>query len=249
MKTIVVIPTYNEADNIVPLIESIKSALPSTDILIVDDNSPDGTAELVRKKMKEDDSIHLIVRQNKMGLGTAYCEGFKYALQQGYDYILQMDADFSHNPQELPRMVQEMKNADLVIGSRYISGVNVVNWPLSRLVLSYGANLYTRIITCLPVKDGTGGYKCFNAKYLKYIDIDQIRSNGYGFQIEMNYKMWKLGARIKEIPIIFEDRRSGKSKMNKSIVFEAMWLVWKLKFSPKIHSQLKKARKKLQSII
>ncbi|HOV93153.1 MAG TPA: polyprenol monophosphomannose synthase [Candidatus Kapabacteria bacterium] len=249
MKTIVVIPTYNEADNIVPLIESIKSALPSTDILIVDDNSPDGTAELVRKKMKEDDSIHLIVRQNKMGLGTAYCEGFKYALQQGYDYILQMDADFSHNPQELPRMVQEMKNADLVIGSRYISGVNVVNWPLSRLVLSYGANLYTRIITCLPVKDGTGGYKCFNAKYLKYIDIDQIRSNGYGFQIEMNYKMWKLGARIKEIPIIFEDRRSGKSKMNKSIVFEAMWLVWKLKFSPKIHSQLKKARKKLQSTI
>ncbi len=249
MKTIVVIPTYNEADNIVPLIESIKSALPSTDVLIVDDNSPDGTAELVRKKMKKDDSIHLIVRQNKMGLGTAYCEGFKYALQQGYDYILQMDADFSHNPQELPRMVQEMKNADLVIGSRYISGVNVVNWPLSRLVLSYGANLYTRIITCLPVKDGTGGYKCFNAKYLKYIDIDQIRSNGYGFQIEMNYKMWKLGARIKEIPIIFEDRRSGKSKMNKSIVFEAMWLVWKLKFSPKIHSQLKKARKKLQSTI
>ncbi|HPD33856.1 MAG TPA: polyprenol monophosphomannose synthase, partial [Candidatus Kapabacteria bacterium] len=179
MKTIVVIPTFNEADNIIPLIESIKSALPSIDILIVDDNSPDGTAELVRNRMKEDTSIHLIVRQKKMGLGTAYCDGFKYALQQGYDYILQMDADFSHNPQELPRLVKEMENADLVIGSRYISGVNVVNWPLSRLILSYGANLYTRIITCLPIKDGTGGYKCFNAKFLKYIDLDHIRSNGY----------------------------------------------------------------------
>lgn len=246
MKTIVVIPTFNEAENIAYLIDTIKSSLPSTDILIVDDNSPDGTADIVREKMKEDDSIHLIVRQKKMGLGTAYCEGFKYALDKGFDYILQMDADFSHNPSELPRIVSEMENADLVIGSRYISGVNVVNWPLSRLILSYGANLYTRIITCLPIKDSTGGFKCFNANYLKHIDLDHIRSNGYGFQIEMNYKMWKLGARIKEIPIIFVDRRSGESKMNKSIIFEAMWLVWKLKFSPRLNRQIKKARKALQ---
>lgn len=246
MKTIVVIPTFNEAENIAYLIDTIKSSLPSTDILIVDDNSPDGTADIVREKMKEDDSIHLIVRQKKMGLGTAYCEGFKYALDKGFDYILQMDADFSHNPEELPRLVDEMANADLVIGSRYISGVNVVNWPLSRLILSYGANLYTRMITCLPIKDGTGGFKCFNAKYLKYIDLDKIHSNGYGFQIEMNYKMWKLGARIKEIPIIFVDRRSGESKMNKSIIFEAIWLVWKLKFSPRLNRQIKKARKELQ---
>ncbi|HAW07619.1 MAG: polyprenol monophosphomannose synthase [Chloroherpetonaceae bacterium] len=247
MKTIVIIPTFNEAENIVQLIESIKSALPSTDILIVDDNSPDGTANLIREKMKGDEKIHLIVRQKKMGLGTAYCDGFKYALEQGFDYIIQMDADFSHNPQELPRLVDGIQNADLVIGSRYISGVNVVNWPLSRLMLSYGANLYTRMITCLPIKDGTGGFKCFNAKYLNYIDLDQIHTNGYGFQIEMNYKMWKLGARIKEIPIIFVDRRSGESKMNKSIIFEAMWLVWKLKFSPKIRSQVKTAKKKLLS--
>lgn len=247
MKTIVIIPTFNESENIVPLMESIKTALPDTHILIVDDNSPDGTAELVNNKMRDEETIHLIVRQKKSGLGTAYCEGFKYALNNGFDYILQMDADFSHNPEELPRIISEMADADLVIGSRYISGVNVVNWPLSRLILSYGANLYTRLITCLPIKDGTGGYKCFNANYLKHIDLDQIRSNGYGFQIEMNYKMWKLGARIKEIPIIFVDRRSGESKMNRHIIFEAMWLVWKLKFSPKIRSQVKKAKAELQA--
>ena len=247
MNTIIVIPTFNESENIIPLIDSIKDALPQTHILIVDDNSPDGTAELVRNKMNKDNTIHLIVRQKKMGLGTAYCEGFKYALDKGFDYILQMDADFSHNPEELSRIIAEMDNADLVIGSRYISGVNVVNWPLSRLILSYGANLYTRMITCLPIKDGTGGFKCFNAKYLKYIDFDKIHSNGYGFQIEMNYKIWKLGARIKEIPIIFVDRRSGESKMNRHIIFEAMWLVWKLKFSHKIHSQVKKAKSDFQS--
>lgn len=229
MKTIVVIPTYNERENIEQMIPDILSVLPETNILIVDDNSPDGTANIVKKFMKDNPNIHLIERAGKMGLGTAYCEGFKYALSKGFDVIFEMDADFSHDPKELPRFLNELENADVVIGSRYIKGVNVVNWPLSRLLLSYGANMYTKTITGLPVKDATGGFKCFRAEALKKIDLDSIHSNGYGFQIEMNYRLWKKGARIKEIPIIFIDRRSGISKMNKKIIYEAIFLVWKLK--------------------
>jgi dolichol-phosphate mannosyltransferase len=229
MKSIVVIPTYNEIENISNIIQAIHKVA-DINILIVDDNSPDGTADVVKELMKSDERIHLIKRPGKMGLGTAYCDGFAYALERNFNYIMEMDADFSHNPEDIPRFLEEIKEHDLIIGSRYKTGINVVNWPLRRLFLSYGANLYTRIITGLPVYDATGGFKCFNAEFLRKINLKKIKSNGYGFQIEMNYRMWKLGARIKEIPIIFIDRRSGVSKMNKKIVYEAVFLVWKMKF-------------------
>jgi dolichol-phosphate mannosyltransferase len=247
MRTIVVIPTYNEIDNIEKLINAIFENLPETHILIVDDNSPDGTAQKVEAMSKENSQIHLILRQKKMGLGTAYCAGFKYALEQEFDYVIQMDADFSHDPKDLPRFINEINNYDLVIGSRYAHGINVVNWPLSRLFLSKGANVYTRIITGIPINDATGGFKCFRADKLKYIDLNQIKSNGYSFQIEMNYRMWKLGARIKEMDIIFIDRRSGTSKMSKKIIYEAMWKVWILRLSPTINREYKNLRKKLMA--
>ncbi len=244
-KSIVVIPTYNEIDNIANLVEAIHNSVPETDILIVDDNSPDGTSDAVREMMKTDAKLKLLFREKKQGLGTAYCAGFKYCLEQNYDYILQMDADFSHDPNELPRFLEEIENYDLVIGSRYINGVNVINWPLSRLMLSYGANVYSRRVTGMPLRDGTGGFKCFRASMLRLINLNEIKTNGYGFQIEMNYRMWKLGARIKEISIIFVDRRSGTSKMSKNIIWEAMWLVWKLRFSFKLHSRSRHIRKEL----
>ena len=225
MKSIVVIPTYNEIDNIKNIIYAVLEAVPSINVLIVDDNSPDGTAAAVDEMKKQDARIHLLKRPGKMGLGTAYCDGFTYCLEQNFDIICQMDADFSHDPKDLPRLIAETKDNDLVIGSRYISGVNVVNWPLSRLILSYGASIYSRIITGLKIKDTTGGFKCFRAEMLQKIDLKKIRSNGYGFQIEMNYKTWKKGGRIKEVSIIFIDRRSGVSKMNKSIIWEAVFLV------------------------
>lgn len=231
MKTIVTIPTYNEIENIEKLINAIFSVLPETHVLIVDDNSPDGTAKKVDEMKKDNDRIHLIVRPEKNGLGTAYIAGFEYALELGFEVIFEMDADFSHDPKDLPRLLEALDDNDLVIGSRYITGINVVNWPLRRLFLSYGANLYTRIITGLPIKDATGGFKAFRAKALSKIDLTKVKSNGYGFQIEMNYLLWKSGARLKEIPIIFIDRRSGVSKMNKKIIYEAVFLVWKLKFS------------------
>jgi len=240
MKSIVVIPTYNEAENIESLIKSINEQVPEMHILIVDDNSPDGTSNIVEKIMENDKRVNLIKRSGKMGLGTAYCEGFKYCLEKGYEAICEMDADFSHDPAELKNFLKLFDDYDLIIGSRYVVGVNVVNWPLSRLILSYGANLYTRIITGMPIKDATGGFKCFRASKLKEIDLDTIRSNGYGFQIEMNYRMWKNGARIKETPIIFVDRRSGVSKMNKSIIYEAIFLVWKLKLFPWVLKKRKK---------
>ena len=229
MKSIVVIPTYNECENIEKLIKKIHEIKNDMNVLVVDDNSPDGTASIIGQLMQNDDRIHLLKRAGKMGLGTAYCDGFQYALDKGFDYIMEMDADFSHNPEVIPDFMKEIENYDLVIGSRYISGVNVVNWPLRRLFLSYGANVYTHIITGLPLKDATGGFKCFRADILKKINLKSIKSNGYGFQIEMNYRVWKKGARIKEIPIIFIDRRSGVSKMNKHIIWEAIFLVWKLK--------------------
>jgi dolichol-phosphate mannosyltransferase len=229
MKAIVIIPTYNESQNIVKLIEKIFSVAPEIHILVVDDNSPDGTAELVEKLMQSDDRLHLIRRPSKLGLGTAYIAGFKYALEKGYDAIFEMDADFSHNPEDIPRFLEALQDADLVIGSRYLTGVNVINWPLRRLILSYFANLYTRVITGMPIKDATGGYKCFRASALKQIDLDKVKTNGYGFQIEMNFRLWAKGFRVKEIPIIFVDRMNGESKMNKKIIIEAVFLVWKLK--------------------
>lgn len=230
MKSIVVIPTYNESDNIRNIITAVLNVQNDLNILIVDDNSPDGTSAIVQEMMQTDNRIHLITRAGKMGLGTAYCEGFQYCLDLGFEAIMEMDADFSHNPEDIPRFLEEIKHNDVVIGSRYISGMNVVNWPLHRLILSYGANIYSRIISGLPLKDATGGFKCFRAEALRKIDLKAIHSNGYGFQIEMNYRLWKLGAKIKEISIIFIDRRSGVSKMNKKIIWEAIFLVWKLKF-------------------
>lgn len=232
MKSIVVIPTYNEIDNINNIIKAVLESVPNMHVLIVDDNSPDGTGDAVRKMIETNKNIHLIQRKGKMGLGTAYCDGFEYALDEGFDVICEMDADFSHDPKELPVFIELSKKYDLIIGSRYSTGINVVNWPLSRLIISYGANLYTKFITGLPISDATGGFKCFRADALRKIDLNTIKSNGYGFQIEMNYRMWKSGAKIIESSIIFIDRRSGVSKMNKSIIYEAVFLVWKLKLFP-----------------
>lgn len=229
MKPIVCIPTYNEMENIERMIDAVHAVVPHAHILVIDDGSPDGTANLVRARMESDPRVHILERKGKLGLGTAYCEGFAYALSQGFDYIVQMDADFSHDPKELPKFLAAAEHNDLIIGSRYISGVNVINWPMSRLLLSWFANAYTRFITGMPIADATGGFKCLRADVLKQIDLAGIRSNGYAFQIEMNYRMWRLKSRIAELPIIFVDRVSGVSKMSKNIVFEAAILVWKLK--------------------
>ncbi len=230
MKAIIVIPTYNEAQNIQQLIDRILvQGIRNLNILVVDDNSPDGTAEIVERIAKSESNIHLIKRPAKAGLGTAYVTGFKYAMEHHYDYIFEMDADFSHDPDEIPNFLETIKICDLVVGSRYKCGVNVINWPLSRLVLSVGANKYTQIITGLPIKDCTGGFKCFRREVLEAIDLDKIDSDGYSFQIEMNFKAWRKGFKICEIPIIFTDREAGSSKMSKKIIREAIWIVWKLK--------------------
>jgi dolichol-phosphate mannosyltransferase len=228
-KSLVIIPTFNEMENIPKLIPEVLSKDEGIEILVVDDSSPDGTAAFVEKLMQGNDKIHLIKRDYKMGLGTAYITGFKYALGHNFDYIFEMDADFSHDPNEIVNFLSEINNYDLVLGSRYISGVNVVNWPMRRLILSYSANIYTKIITGLHIKDATGGYKCFRREVLEAIDLDEIKSNGYAFQIEMTFKAWKKGFKIKEIPIIFVDRVKGTSKMSKKIVREAVIRVWKLR--------------------
>lgn len=229
MKTLIIIPTYNELENLPRLLPEVLSKDESIDVLIVDDNSPDGTAAFVEDQMTTNNRIHLIKRPSKQGLGTAYIAGFKFALKNGYDFIFEMDADFSHDPKEIPRFLDEIKNADVVLGSRYINGVNVINWPMRRLLLSSFANFYTRSITGMPVHDATGGYKCFRIKVLQAIDLDKVKSNGYAFQIEMSFKAWKKGFKVKEIPIIFVDRVKGKSKMSKKIVREAVTMVWKLR--------------------
>ena len=231
MKAIVIVPTYNEADNIRELVPRILEQEPGMEILIVDDNSTDGTGALVDELMQTEPRLHVLHRPGKMGLGTAYVDGFRYALERDYDYVFEMDADFSHDPDSLPAFLEAIQDADLVVGSRYLTGVTVVNWPLSRLILSYCANLYTRIITWMPLKDATGGFKCFRRATLEQVDLSRVNSDGYGFQIEMNFKVWRRGLRIKEIPILFVDRRVGISKMNKKIIWEAMWLVWKLRLS------------------
>lgn len=228
-KTLVVTPTFNEADNIERLIGEVLSNGNDIHILVVDDNSPDGTAEIVERLQKTNPRIHLLRRAGKMGLGTAYVAGFKYALSHTFDVVIEMDADLSHNPKEIPNFLKRIHNCDVVLGSRYTNGVRVVNWPIRRLILSYAANLYTRVITNMPVKDATSGFKCFRRSVLEAIDLDTIRSNGYAFQIEMTFLAWKKGFRICEIPIIFVDRQSGISKMSKKIVYEAAVMVWKLK--------------------
>lgn len=229
MKTLIIIPTYNELENLPRLLPEVLSKDESIDVLIVDDNSPDGTAAFVESQMKNNNRIHLIKRQSKQGLGTAYIAGFKYALKNNFEIIFEMDADFSHDPKEIPRFLDEIKNSDVILGSRYINGVNVINWPLRRLLLSSFANLYTRVITGMPIHDATGGFKCFRREVLEAIHLDKVTSNGYAFQIEMTFKAWKKGFKVKEIPIIFVDRVKGKSKMSKKIVREAVTMVWKLR--------------------
>ncbi|MGB9824029.1 MAG: polyprenol monophosphomannose synthase [Candidatus Hydrothermia bacterium] len=238
-KVLVIVPTYNERENIKEIVPQILSKGENIEVLIVDDNSPDGTAEIVEEMMTRNPRIHLIKRPGKMGLGTAYVEGFKFALENGYDLIIEMDADFSHNPDDLPRLIQESEHADLVIGSRYTNGISVVNWPLNRLLLSYFANLYARILTGIPVRDLTAGFKCFRREVLEKIDLSKIHSDGYAFQIEMNFYAYERGFKIKEIPIIFIERRSGVSKMSKRIIKEAFFLVIFLRLK-KILSSLKK---------
>ena len=230
MKSLVIIPTYNEKDNIRTVIERLQALPIELDILIIDDNSPDGTADIVRELQADDHHIFMINRPAKLGLGTAYITGFRWALERDYEYILEMDADLSHNPDVVPRLIQECENGyDLVIGSRYCNGVNVINWPIKRLLLSYGANKYTRMITRMPIMDATAGFKCYRREALAAINLDRVKSSGYSFQIEMHFRVWDAGFKIKEIPIIFIERSEGLSKMSKNIVWEAVFMVWKLK--------------------
>lgn len=231
-KTLVIIPTYNESENIGKLLDDIFSRYPENlDVLIIDDNSPDGTADIVKKKQQKNARLFLRERPGKMGLGTAYVDGFRYALENGYGRVIEMDADYSHDPEVIGVMIEKSSlSTDLVIGSRYIGNtVNVVNWPLSRLVLSKMASIYTRFVTGMPVSDPTSGYKCFRVDVLKAVDLKDVKSQGYSFQIEMNFRVWKKGFSIAEVPIIFIDRTVGKSKMTKKTVFEAVWMVWWLK--------------------
>jgi len=228
-KSLVIIPTYNEIENVRKLIPDVLNRYENLDVLIVDDNSPDGTGEYVANLSLSNNRVKLIRREKKLGLGTAYIAGFKYAIKNKYDYIFEMDADYSHDPGEIENFLKAIEEYDLVLGSRYLNGVNVINWPMRRLILSYFANFYTRVITGLPVRDATGGYKCFRREVLEAINLDKIKSNGYAFQIEMTFKAWKKGFRIKEISIIFIDRVKGKSKMSRKIVREAIFMVWKLR--------------------
>ena len=229
MKTLIISPTYNEVKNIQSLVEQIFELDPSYHLLIIDDNSPDGTAEKVRELKSLFDNLHLEERPNKAGLGTAYKFGFNWALKNGYDAVVQMDADLSHDPNDVPRLISQLKHHDLIIGSRYVEGVSVVNWPIRRLILSYGANIYSSFITGMPINDGTGGFKAWSSSILQRIELKKVKSQGYSFQIEMNFRAWRLGARIKEEPIIFVDRTIGESKMSKTIMYEAIWMVWRLR--------------------
>jgi len=237
-KSLVIIPTYNEMENIQLIIPDLLGKYKNNlDILIVDDNSPDGTGKFVDDLSKTNERVKLIKRGKKMGLGTAYVAGFKFALLNNYDFVFEMDADYSHDPKEIKNFLRAIKNYDLVLGSRYVKGVNVVNWPIRRLLLSYFANIYTRWVTGMPIKDATGGFKCFRRVVLESINFDKVKSNGYAFQIEMTYKTWKQGFRIGEIPIIFIDRSIGQSKMSKKIVREAVIMVWKLRLRSMIGLQ------------
>lgn len=227
---LIIIPTFNEVDNVRKLLPIVLEKDPRISILVVDDGSPDGTADAVRALQQiHPGRIELMEREAKLGLGTAYVAGFRWALERQYEYIFEMDADFSHDPSAIPAFLEQAGNYDLVIGSRYISGVNVINWPMSRLLLSWSANIYTRLVTGMPIQDATSGFKCFNRRALEAIDLNKISSDGYCFQIEMNFKIYKKGFSIKEIPIIFMDREIGSSKMTSGIVHEAAWTVWKLR--------------------
>ncbi|MBA7560611.1 Undecaprenyl-phosphate mannosyltransferase [subsurface metagenome] len=230
-KSLVITPTYNERKNVETLLSRIHALAPETHVLVVDDNSPDGTGHYVRDRAAGEDWVHLMARPGKQGLGTAYCDGFLWALQHGYDVIIQMDADLSHDPGQIPIFLELIEEYELIIGSRYIQGVNVVNWPLSRLILSWSANLYAKVVTGVPVRDLTGGYKCWRREVLADLDIPSLRSEGYAFQIETTFRAYHRGYRILETPIVFVDRTEGDSKMSQGIILEAIWIVIRLKLS------------------
>jgi dolichol-phosphate mannosyltransferase len=242
LKAVVVIPTYNERDNLGRLVRQILSQDPSIHLLVVDDNSPDGTGALADQLAADTDRVSVLHRAGKLGLGSAYREGFRLALDMGADFVVQMDADFSHDPTILPVFFERLATCDLVIGSRYLNGVSVVNWPLRRLMLSYFASVYTRVITGLTISDCTSGFKCFRRSVLEAIDLGRVRSDGYSFQIEMNFRCVELGFRVTEVPIIFIDRHAGSSKMSKRIVREAVLMVWKLKLGSLAGRLLPKGR-------
>lgn len=228
---LVIVPTFNESDNVTRIVPLILAQDPGLDVLVVDDNSPDGTGALADQMAAENPRVHVLHRQAKEGLGRAYLAGFRWALERRYDLVFEMDCDFSHDPGHLPEFLAAVRGADLVLGSRYRGGkVTVVNWPMTRLLLSYGANIYARAITGLQLWDATGGFKCFRREVLEAIPLDRVRSNGYAFQIEMSFRAWKRGFRIAEIPIVFHDRTEGESKMSRRIVREAIWMVWRLRW-------------------
>ncbi len=230
-RALVIIPTYNEANNLRQLVPQVLEQDERIEVLVVDDSSPDGTGEIADEFATADSRVHVLHREGKQGLGKAYIAGFRWALERDYDYVFEMDADFSHDPAHLPGFLDAVKHADLVLGSRYLNGnVTVVNWPISRLLLSYFANMYARVVTGLKLWDATGGFKCFRRKVLESIELEKVRSTGYTFQIEMSFRAWKKGFRITEIPIVFHDRTDGTSKMSGSIVREAIWMVWRLRF-------------------
>lgn len=230
-RALVIIPTYNEIENLPRIVPQILRQDPRLEVLVVDDGSPDGTGRLADEMAAVEPRIHVVHRAGKLGLGTAYVAGFKWALAQGVEFVFEMDADFSHDPAHLPEFLDEIAGADLVIGSRYLQGrVTVVNWPMGRLLLSYFANVYARWVTGLQLWDSTGGFKCYRRAVLAGIDLDAIHSNGYSFQIEMSFRAWRKGFRLREIPILFTDRAEGHSKMSKAIIREAVWMVWRLRW-------------------
>jgi dolichol-phosphate mannosyltransferase len=228
-QSLIIIPTYNEIDNIERMIKSVFEVNPNFSLLIIDDGSPDGTADKVVQAQETNKKLHLIKRSGKLGLGTAYVAGFKWGLSNNYNYIFEMDCDFSHDPNDLPRLLEAATKNDMVIGSRYVEGIRIINWPFRRLLLSYGASIYSRIMTGMPILDATGGFKCFTRKALEALDLNNIFSNGYSFQLELNFKLWAKGLKIKEIPIIFYERRDGQSKMDNSIILEAIFSVFRLR--------------------
>ena len=231
MKKLVIIPTYNEIDNISKMIDTVMALKGDYEMLVIDDGSPDGTAAVVKQRQAEfPERLHLVERSGKLGLGTAYIAGFKWALERDYDYVFEMDCDFSHNPEDLERLYERAEQGnDVVVGSRYVQGVTIINWPMSRLLLSYTASMYVRYITRMPVCDATAGFVCYSRRALQTIDLDKVKMKGYGFQIEMKYSTHRLGFKIQEVPIIFIDRKEGTSKMSSGIFGEAFWGVMKLK--------------------
>lgn len=230
-QALIIIPTYNERENVVKMRDALRKLYPTIGILFVDDNSPDGTGEVIDGLCEEDKLVHAIHRDGKLGLGTAYIAGFRWALERDYEFIFEMDCDFSHDPAYVADFLHVVDKCDLVLGSRYTSGISVINWPLRRVLLSVFATTYVKVITGLPANDATGGFKCFRRRVLEAIDMDNIRSNGYSFQIELTYYAWLKGFKIREVPIIFYERSNGTSKMNRKIVYEAVFMVWRLLFA------------------